>query len=200
MAYKTHSAYTFTNSQELTVKSWNKDNLCVITLKGDTINVDINYTTSFKPRFAMTVHKSQGSTFTEDYNIYEYEAMSSSMLYVALTRARNKELINFCKIEHYQPYTGYIYTYEYQGRYYAGSTTNLAKRKQEHTNGTKAGETKFKKSICEYGFDNFSYKVIETIKYNNIKELWTLEDKYIVKYSSINNGFDYRMNCHKDEL
>ena len=112
MAYKTHSAYTFTNSQELTVKSWNKDNLCLITLKGDTINVDINYTTSFKPRFAMTVHKSQGSTFTENYSIYEYEAMSSSMLYVALTRARNKEQDNACKIEHYQPYTGYIYTYE----------------------------------------------------------------------------------------
>jgi len=90
MAYKTHSAYTFTNSQELTVKSWNKDNLCLTTLKGDTINVDINYTTSFKPRFAMTVHKSQGSTFTENYSIYEYEAMTSIMLYVALTRARNK--------------------------------------------------------------------------------------------------------------
>ena len=100
--------------------------------------------------------------------------MSSSMLYVALTRARNKEQVNFCKIEHYQPYTGYIYTYEYQGRYYVGSTTNLAKRKQEHKNGTKAGETKFKKAICEYGFDNLSYKVIEAIKYSNIKELWTL--------------------------
>ena len=126
--------------------------------------------------------------------------MSSRMLYVALTRARNKEQVNFCKIEHYQPYTGYIYTYEYQGRYYVGSTTNLAKRKQEHKNGTKAGETKFKKATCEYGFDNFSYKVIETIKFSNIKELWALEDTYIVKYNSIKNGFNYRMNCHEDKL
>jgi len=200
MAYKTHSAYTFTNSQELTVKSWNKDTMSLITMKNDTINVNISYTTSFKPRFAMTVHKSQGSTFIENYSIYEYEAMSPRMLYVALTRARNKEQVNFCKIEHYQPYTGYIYTYEYQGRYYVGSTTNLTKRKQEHKNGTKAGETKFKKAICEYGFDNFSYKVIETIKFGNIKELWKLEDTYIVKYNSIENGFNYRMNCHKDKL
>ena len=50
--------------------------------------------TSFKPRFAMTVHKSQGSTFTENYSIYEYEDMTSRMLYVALTRARDKQQIN----------------------------------------------------------------------------------------------------------
>ena len=65
--------------------------------------------TSFKPRFAMTVHKSQGSTFTENYSIYEYEDMTSRMLYVALTRARDKQQINFCKIDDYKPHTGYIY-------------------------------------------------------------------------------------------
>ena len=67
--------------------------------------------TSFKPRFAMTVHKSQGSTFTENYSIYEYEDMTSRMLYVALTRARDKQQINFCKIDDYKPHTGYIYIY-----------------------------------------------------------------------------------------
>ena len=78
--------------------------------------------TSFKPRYAMTVHKSQGSTFTEDYSIYEYETMKSRMLYVALTRARNIKQINFCKIDNYKPHTGYIYSYEYGGKYYIGST------------------------------------------------------------------------------
>ena len=57
-----------------------------------------------------------------------------------------------------------------------------------------------KKTICEHGFDNCSYKVIETLTYSNIKDLWTLEDIYIVKYNSITNGLNYRMNCHTDDL
>ena len=150
--------------------------------------------TSFKPRFAMTVHKSQGSTFTENYSIYEYEDMTSRMLYVALTRARDKQQINFCKIEDYKPHTGYIYCYEYSGRCYIGSTNNLSKRKQEHKEGTKSGYTKFKKAIKEYGFDNFNYKVLETIRYSNIRELWRLEDEYIIKYNCIENGFNVRKN------
>jgi len=194
MAYKTHSAYIFTNSQELIVKSWTDDTLCLTNLKGDSIEIDMKYTTSFKPRFAMTTHKSQGSTFTENYSIYEYKSMKPRMLYVALTRARNKQQVNFCDIENYQAYTGHIYSYEYQGRYYVGSTTNLAKRKQEHRNGTKAGDTKFKKAILFYGFNKFTYKVLETIKYGNIQELWALEDKYIAKYNSIDNGFNSRFN------
>ena len=46
----------------------------------------MKYTTSFKPAFAMTVHKSQGSTFTNAFSIYEYKSMESRMLYVAITR------------------------------------------------------------------------------------------------------------------
>ena len=150
--------------------------------------------TSFKPRFAMTVHKSQGSTFTENYSIYEYEDMTSRMLYVALTRARDKQQINFCKIDDYKPHTGYIYCYEYSGMYYVGSTNNLKKRKEEHREGLKAGNTKFQKAIKEYGFDKFNYKVEETITYSNIRELWGLEDTYITKHNSIENGYNYRYN------
>ncbi len=56
--------------------------------------------------------------------------MNADMLYVALTRARNKQQVNFCKIENYKPHTGYIYSYNYNGKYYVGSTTNLNKRKK----------------------------------------------------------------------
>jgi len=111
-----------------------------------------------------------------------------------LTRARSKEQVNFCNIEPYQPYTGHLYTCEYQGRYYVGSTTDLIKRKQEHINGTKAGDTKLKTTICAHGFDNFTYTVVDTIKYGNINEFWALGDKYIVKYNSIDNGFNFRFN------
>ena len=40
----------------------------------------------------------------------------------------------------------------------------------------------------------FNYKVLETIKYSNIRELWRLEDEYIIKHNSIDNGFNSRKN------
>ena len=52
-------------------------------------------------------------------------------------------------------------------------------RKQEHKDGTKSGSTKFQHAIKLHGFDNFKYKVLQTIQYSNICELWELEDTYI---------------------
>ena len=120
--------------------------------------------------------------------------MDTTMLYVALSRTTDKHNVNFCEIEGYTPYTGHIYSYEYNGQYYIGSTKDLQKRKDEHKNGTKTGNTKFKNVITKYGFDNLNYKVLKTIKYSNIKELWGLEDTYIIKYDSIDNGFNCRYN------
>ena len=51
--------------------------------------------------------------------------MKPRMIYVALTRARTKKQVNFCKIEKYTPHTGHIYSYEYNGQHYIGSTQNL---------------------------------------------------------------------------
>ena len=48
-----------------------------------------------------------------------------------------------------------------------------------------------------FGFDNFKCKVLDKIDYSNISELWVLEDKYIDKYDSINNGFNIRYNREK---
>jgi predicted GIY-YIG superfamily endonuclease len=67
----------------------------------------------------------------------------------------------------------------YKGKRDIGSTTNLDKRKEEHMLGVKTGFTKLKKAVTEYGYNNFVYSVLETIRYNNIKELWALEDEYI---------------------
>ena len=99
MAYKTHNTYKFTNSQDLEIVAWTDSAIQLKTAKNDLLEIEMGRTTSFKPRYAMTVHKSQGSTFTENYSIYAYERMKPRMLYVALTRARNKHQIHFCKIE-----------------------------------------------------------------------------------------------------
>ena len=109
MAYKTHTGNIFTNSQELTIHSWTDDKFILLTHDNKQIELDIKYTASFKPRYAMTVHKSQGSAFTKPYSIYEHKHMKANMLYVALTRARDKGQINFCEISNHTPYKGYIW-------------------------------------------------------------------------------------------
>jgi predicted GIY-YIG superfamily endonuclease len=197
LAYKTHGKLLFTNSQELVVESWTDDKLFLVDEKDNKIILEIKYTASFKPAYAMTVHKSQGTTLRRAYSIYEHKLMTPSMLYVALTRTSNKEHVNFCEIDDYRPYIGYIYSYEYNGKHYIGSTKDLTKRKQEHKMCEKAGDTKFNKTIKKHGFDKFEYQVLETLRYNNIKELWKLEDSYIEKYDSINNGYNIRYNTEK---
>jgi predicted GIY-YIG superfamily endonuclease len=198
MAYKTHIGNVFTNSQELAIHSWTDDRFILLTQASIQIELDIKHTASFKPRYAMTVHKSQGSTFTKPYSIYEYKQMKANMLYVALTRARDRGQINFCEISNHTPYKGYLYSYERKGIYYVGSTRDLKKRQQEHMLGIKAGFTKLKKAFTEYGYNNFTFTVLETLRYNNIKELYELEDKYIDKYNSIENGYNMRWNKNNE--
>ncbi len=129
----------------------------------------------------MTIHKSHGSTFTVPYSIYEYKQMKPNMLYVALTRARDKGQINFCDISNHTPYKGHTYSYERKGIYDVGSTRDLKKRKEEHMLGIKTVFTTLKKAFTEYGYGNFTFTVLATIRYNNIKELWGLDDEYIDK-------------------
>ena len=194
MAYKNHPQLMFTNSQELTVVDWDTKLLTLSSLNGEEIQIEIHRTNLFKPRFAMTVHKAQGSTFTEEFSIYEYEIMRASMLYVALTRATEFNNVNGCSIENYEAYTGDIYSYELKGKYQIGSTVNLDKRCAEHKSGTKCGDTKFKAAIVANGYNAFKYRLLETIKFSNIQQLWHLEDKYIAKYDSISHGFNMRRN------
>ena len=57
-----------------------------------------------------------------------------------------------------------MYSYEYNGLFYVGSTTNLTKRKQEHTYGktTKTGNTELNSAFKMYDSSNFNYKVVES--------------------------------------
>jgi ATP-dependent exoDNAse (exonuclease V) alpha subunit len=49
---------------------------------------------TFNLAFCLTVHKSQGQTFNEPYTIYEWGKMDSTLRYVSLSRATEKEYIN----------------------------------------------------------------------------------------------------------
>ena len=62
----------------------------------------------FQLGYCMTVHCSQGSTFDFDDSIYEYQCFTKEMMYVAISRATKRSLINFCDTE-YKLYEGFIY-------------------------------------------------------------------------------------------
>ena len=49
----------------------------------------------FELAFAITCHRSQGSTFDRPYKIFEWKKYSDKMKYVAVTRATKMEYINF---------------------------------------------------------------------------------------------------------
>jgi hypothetical protein len=53
-------------------------------------------------------------------------------------------------------------------KYYGGSTTNLKKRKEEPMLVLKTGYTKLKKAFIEYGYINFAFTILATIRYSNI--------------------------------
>ena len=113
------------------------------------------------------------------------------MLYVALTRTSKEEYVNFCDIKINRPRTGYIYRYSYNNKSYIGCTTDIEKRKEDHkTNAT----YKFGRAIQEIGYDNFQFEVLDKIKFNDWNELYEVEDEYIIKFDSINNGHNTRRN------
>ena len=48
----------------------------------------------FYVAYAITIHKSQGSTFDFSYTIHEWDKLDNKLKYVALSRATDKEYIN----------------------------------------------------------------------------------------------------------
>ena len=115
--------------------------------------------------------------------------MKHDMLYVALTRAAEFGNVTFCEIAQCNPSTGYVYSYEYNGRFYIGSAVDLEKRRREHAQNIGHGE-KIKRAINQHGgIQKFKYKVLKTLRFNNIRDLRRLEDQLITKYNSINNGY-----------
>ena len=94
ISYKTQFQRIFKNSQHLVVLKWTDDLITLTQTRGKhigrIIDINIKYSSSFKPGYAMTVHKSQCLTLPENYSIYEHETMSNKMLYVAMTRATKK--------------------------------------------------------------------------------------------------------------
>ncbi len=102
----------------------------------------------------MTVHSSQGSTFDFDYSIYEWQCFTKERMYVAISRATKKSLINFCDTD-YKLNEGFIYkiTNKMTKKIFIGSTkTSIEQRHQEHL--TAKDISALHKDIQELGPDH----------------------------------------------
>ena len=72
----------------------------------------------------------------------------------------------------------------------------LTLTKEEHTENK---TNKIGRALKQYGYDNFKFEILETVKSSENQELYDVEYMYIIKYDSIKNGYNTRRNC-KDEL
>ena len=73
----------------------------------------------------------------------------------------------------------------------------LKKRQEEHkTNST----NKFGRAIKNIGLDKFEFEILEKVNYYNRTELFEIENNYIIKYDSVNNGFNSRRNVKTEQV
>lgn len=97
---------------------------------------------------------------------------------------------------------GYIYKYENKinHKVYIGQTINLKYRQRSHKTRSKYMNSKFYYAIRKYGWDNFSFSVIDMIESSNtatvIETLDSLEIKYISIYDSYKNGYNSTIGGH----
>ena len=87
----------------------------------------------------------------------------------------------------------YKFTNKINGKHYIGQSKNIMQRKQKHYNTSQNTDSKdyfcsFHCAIRKYGFDNFSFEVLEECSVNELNEK---ECYYIQKYNSIvPNGYN----------
>ena len=87
IAKKTTEKYDIMNNETFDIIDINNDTF-KIKVHDTPIEIETKeFSNLFNIAFCMTIHKSQGQTFTYDYNIYEWEKLDNRLKYVALSRA-----------------------------------------------------------------------------------------------------------------
>ena len=49
-----------------------------------------------------------------------------------------------------------------------------------------------------YGYKQFKFEILEKLSFSDKSELYDLENQYIIKYDSVNNGYNTRKNEKHD--
>lgn len=81
----------------------------------------------------------------------------------------------------------YCFTNKINNKKYIGQSINIEERYKAHKYNYSKNNTCFYKAINEYGWDNFSFKVLEQCL---IKELNDKEKYWIQYFDSFNNGYN----------
>lgn len=97
IAYKTDKNKLFVNSEIFTVYYYDDNDIHLYTHRLNEpyfVCIPIeDFNKSFTLGYCMTVHKSQGSTITENFNIYDWNKMDKELKYTALSRAKSIQQI-----------------------------------------------------------------------------------------------------------
>jgi ATP-dependent exoDNAse (exonuclease V) alpha subunit len=94
ISMKTDAKIGIVNNEMFSIKSIYRDKI-EITDGSKTIETDIDkFQYLFYVAYAITIHKSQGSTFDFKYSIHEWEKLDDTFKYVALSKSTKKNLIN----------------------------------------------------------------------------------------------------------
>ena len=89
----------------------------------------------------------------------------------------------------------YLYKNKINNKIYIGQSTQLEERHKQHKrNSININDHEYNNAfhiaIRKYGFDNFDYQILEQNKDFTKEELNELEQYYIKKYDSYNNGYN----------
>ena len=77
---------------------------------------------------------------------------------MVLTRTSKEEYVNICDTKINRPRTGYTYIYFYYNKSCISCTTNIEKRKEDHTTNA---TYRFGRAIQEIGYDNFEFVILD---------------------------------------
>ena len=67
----------------------------------------------------------------------------------------------------------------------------------EHETNT---TNKFGRAVLNIGLNNFEFEVLETVNYYDRADLYEIENNYIIKYDSVNNGFNSSRNVNTEQV
>ena len=99
IAIKTDSKFNIVNNEMFTIKSICRGIIEIENELKGVIEIPVDkFQHLFFIAYAITIHKSQGSTFDKSYTIHEWSKLDNTLKYVALSRATDIKLINIVDI------------------------------------------------------------------------------------------------------
>ena len=122
------------------------------------------------------------------------------MLYVAIFRAKHRSFVNFCDVD-CQLQEGFIYKIVNQltNKLYIGSTkTSIEQRFNEHVKSLDGSP--LHSAIQELGHENFKIELVEKVPYIDDEQLLIAETANIIKFNSIEAGYNTKLSVSLENL